>query len=176
MKKENIGGFLPIMPLSIVATKGIGENEVINFAPHGQIATVSNSPSVFSLSVRVGSKTSENILQTGKLSINIPSVEMIKKIKTCGSVSGKTQQKNNEFLVFYGENDTPMVKGSLFAFNCEVVKRIQVFDSSVFFIKVLETFCQKEGLGNDKQVQIQTNNLLLYGIDGKFYNSGKEIK
>lgn len=171
-KKLYTSGFLPVMPLSIVATKNNGR---INFAPHGQVGTVTTNPSTLSLAVRKGGMTAKNILQTGKLSINIPSVQLVEQVKAAGGFSGNSKSKEELFSVFYGCNETPMVKDCLFQFNCAVMQTAEVYDTYMFLLDVLEGFAQDSCIEEDGTPKVEGIDVLLCAINGKYYGLGEPI-
>ena len=162
---------LPAMPLTLVATEKGGQ---VNFAPHGQCATFSGTPPVLSLSVMKGHLTTENILATGRFSVNIPPAEMLEQVKHCGAVSGKEEGKAASFAVFYGEAATPMVAGCPLSMACKVVHTAEFADSILVLAQVVETFADEACIENETLLPANTRPLLC-GIGGKFWHLGEEV-
>lgn len=164
--------FFPAMPVVIVATKD-GDN--INFAPHGMNGQLNYDPPLLYVSVIKDHMTAKIISKTKKFSVNIPSTEVLKKIKYCGSVSGVEADKSKEFEVFYGKDDTPMISKCPVNMNCEVYDTIDIKDMIVFIGKVTEAFADDECLLEDVPEATRVDPLICT-IQGKYFKLGEEIK
>lgn len=166
-------GFLPVMPLAVITTENKG---VLNFAPHGQIATVTTDPSVFSIAVRSDHLTAKNLEETGQFSVNIPTTLQLQKLKKAGESSGTKQNKSRLFDVFYKEKGIPYIVDCTFHFGCKVIGKKILFDTTVYFGEVIEAFADdtlvtvEGGIVGVPQIK-----QLLCSIDGKFWGVGPEI-
>ncbi len=93
----------------------------------------------------------EKIKETGKLSINMVSEEILPKADYVGSVSGAKVDKSDAFEYELGENGTPMIKNSPLVIECEVVDNYDAgnnFDN--FVVKFTGTYVEEENLEDDK--------------------------
>lgn len=165
--------FVAAMPVVIVATKDEGD---INFATHGMFGqlNISNPPLVY-VSVLKDHKTAKMIKATEKYSINIPSTELLDKIKLCGSASGNSENKSKVFDVFYGQNDIPMIIDCPVNLNCKLFKTIETDDMYIFIAEVIETYAQESCLSQDKIIAKEVDPIICT-IQGEFFAIGKEIK
>lgn len=164
--------FVGAMPVIIVSAK---DEEKINFAPHGMFGQLSYDPPLMYISVVKEHMTAKIINKTRKFSINIPSTELLEKIKYCGSVSGVKKDKSQEFDVFYGEGQVPMIEKCPVNINCEVYDTIDTNDMQVFIGRVIEVFSEEECL-IDGNPAISKVDPLLCTIQGKFHKLGNEIE
>lgn len=164
--------FVPAMPVVLVAAKD-GEN--INFATHGMYGQLSHEPPLIYISVLRDHMTAKIIGKTKKFSINIPGTELLEKIKYCGSVSGAHKDKSQEFDIFYGENDVPMIRKCPVNLNCELFDTIETKDMLVFIGKITEEYCEEEYL-LDNMIEALKVDPIICTIQGKFYKIGDEIK
>jgi flavin reductase (DIM6/NTAB) family NADH-FMN oxidoreductase RutF len=168
--KTNIGkyGIIPAMPVTLIATEYGGK---INFAPHGQCGTVTAEPQVIYTSVVKEHLTAQNILKTGRFSVNIPTVNMLEKVKNCGKVSGSDADKSSEFEVFYGSEKTPMIKDCPVSFVCKVIEKLELNGFYMFLGEVIETYADDDCL-TDGMPDVSKVMPLLCSIDGSFRTVG----
>lgn len=160
------------IPVVIVATK---DGEKINFAPHGMHGQLNYDPPLLYISVIKEHQTAKIIGKTKKFSVNVASTELIEKIKYCGSVSGVEKDKSQEFDVFYGKNDVPMITKCPVNMNCEVYDTIEIKDMIIFIGQVIEAFADEECL-LDNVPEATRVDPLICTIQGKFYKMGREIE
>lgn len=132
--------FVPAMPVVIVAVK---DGEKLNFAPHGMYGQLSHEPPLLYISVVKEHLTAKIINKTERFSINIPGTELLEKIKYCGRVSGVKTDKSQEFDVFYGKNDVPMISKCPVNMSCEVYETIDTKDMFIFIGRITEAFCRR---------------------------------
>lgn len=159
-------------PVVIVASK---DGEKINFAPHGMYGQINYDPSLLYISVIKEHQTAKIINKTKRFSVNVPSTELLQKVKYCGSISGLEKDKSQEFDVFYGKNDVPMISKCPVNMNCEVYETIEIKDMIVFIGQVIEAFADEECLLDDSPVAAKVDPILCT-IQGKFYKMGSEIE
>ncbi len=160
------------MPVVIVATK---DGEKINFAPHGMHGQLNYDPPLLYISVIKEHQTAKIISKTKKFSVNVPSAELLEKVKYLGSVSGIEKDKSQEFDVFYGKNDVPMISKCPVNMNCQVYDIIEIKDMIVFIGQVTEAFADEECLLDNMPLAIKVDPLICT-IQGKYYKMGKEIE
>lgn len=164
--------YLPAMPVIIVATK---DGEKINFAPHGMHGQLNYDPPLLYVSVIKDHMTAKIISKTKKFSVNVPGSELLEKIKYCGSVSGVEKDKSQEFEVFYGKDDVPMISECPVNMSCEVYDTIEIKDMIVFIGQVTETFAEEKCLLEDIPEATRVDPLICT-IQGKFYKLGREVE
>ncbi len=170
MKKQiETSAILPVMPVSIIGTRCDGTN---NFAPHGQIATVTAEPPVIYTSVVHGHQTAQNILKTRRFSVNIPSADLLEKVRICGNLSGADADKSALFETFDADG-VPMIQDCTLCFACEVIQHTEMGGFDVFLAQATATFADEACMPRGWPVP-QLVNPLLCGIDGKFWTVGEE--
>ena len=83
MKKKSIDFnncslcFIPV-PVYLITT--IDENNIYNIAPYGMVMPISYNPLIVSVGSEKNRDTYRNILQINEFVLNVPSVELLKKI------------------------------------------------------------------------------------------------
>ena len=172
--KKHIGkeAIIPAMPICVIAAQ---QGEKINFAPCGQVGTVTAEPSIVYISVIKEHLTAQIIIKEGKFSISIPDTSMLQKIQYCGSISGNNADKSGAFEIFYGDYQVPMLKESSLSFVCKQVQTIELNEFYLFLGEVLETYAEEDCL-SEHLPDIRKIDPLLCSIDGSFWGVGKEIK
>lgn len=164
--------FVGAMPVVIVATK---DEEKVNFATHGMFGQLCYDPPLIYISVVKKHLTAKNISKTKRFSVNIPSAELMDKVKYCGGVSGAEEDKSQAFEVFYGSSEVPMICKCPVNMSCEVQDTIDTKDMVVFIGRVVEAFSE-EACNVEDTPDITRMDPILCTIQGKFHKLGNEIK
>lgn len=100
-----------------------------------------------SLSMNKVHYTNIGIRENETFSVNIPSVDMVKKTDYCGLVSGKNVDKSALFENFYGKLGTaPMIKECPVNMECQLIKTIDFPKYDVFVGEIVETYCDEHYL------------------------------
>ncbi len=144
-------------------------------------------PGSVSLGMNKTHYTNVGIKANGTFSINIPSVEMVKKTDHCGLVSGKTVDKSALFKTFYGKlKSAPMIEECPINMECELTKTIDFSTHEVFAGKVVATYCDEAVLtdgvvdfGKVQPILFVMNDRSYWRLGDKFakaWNVGKEPK
>ena len=103
MKVElGVNSCLYPMPTTLVGANVNGKPNYITIAHVGIMAL----GAYISLSMNKQHYTNAGIKENGTFSVNIPSVELVKKTDYCGLVSGKDVDKAELFQSFYGKLET----------------------------------------------------------------------
>ena len=159
---------VPAMFIIIVATK---DEEKINFASYGMWGQLSYEPPLVYISAQKKQLTAKIINKTKKFSINIPNTQLLKEIKYCGSVSGAKKDKTEQFDVFYGINNVPMVTKCPVNMNCELYKTIEMEETFVFIGQVIEAFSDEDCLLNNLP-ETACLDPVICTLQGKFHKIG----
>jgi flavin reductase (DIM6/NTAB) family NADH-FMN oxidoreductase RutF len=160
-----------VSPVVLVATECDGK---INFAPQGQYGTVIAKPEVIYISVIKEHLTAQNILKTKNFSINIPDEIVIEKIKQCGSVSGREEDKSKIFKTFYSKTRVPMIEECKVNYVCEVVRELEIEYCYMFFGEIKETYVNKNCITGELP-DITKIEPLLCTIDGKLWTINNKV-
>lgn len=76
------------------------DGKAANVAPVAWVAPQRRDPPIFAIAVSTEHRTFKNIMKTGRLGINIPTVDQLELVSWAGSVSGATV---NKFDHYHGE-------------------------------------------------------------------------
>ena len=162
--------FVPAMPVTIIATKSA--DGALNFAPHGMVGQLSQTPPLMYVSVIKTHKTAKNIEETGRFSINYPSADALEALKACGAKSG---DKQKAFEVFYGaDENTPLVAACPAGVSCKLHSTIDTADITIFIGEVVEIIAD-DSCVIDGVPQAELIKPMLCALNGKFYAFGDII-
>jgi flavin reductase (DIM6/NTAB) family NADH-FMN oxidoreductase RutF len=124
MEKVDARHYDPPLPVSLIGTKSGNQ---VNFMTCAWFTRLEIDPYFFGISIQKQHFTYKAIMENKCFSINIPGIDLIKKVDAVGLVSGKEYNKSNVFDVFYGDNEkSPMVNGCIVSFECEVVDTLSL--------------------------------------------------
>ncbi len=173
MKKSiELWPFAGAMPVVIVAVK---DEEKLNFAPHGMYGKMSFEPPLLHISVLKNHETAKIINKINKFSVNIATTDLLEKVKHCGSISGVDKDKSNEFEVFYGQSDVPMICKSPVNMSCEVYQTIETNDMYIYIGKVVEAFSDEEYIEDNYPVVTKIDPLICTE-QGEYYRMGSKLE
>lgn len=130
MIQKNIGSVFALYP-SLAAVLGTkDENDKVNFMLVAHVGVMSHK--LLSLSLHK-TKTLENILATGKASINLVNEQMLERADYCGTCSGNKVDKSQVFEWHEGENGMPIINESDLVMEVEMLDdyKIDNFDNIV---------------------------------------------
>ncbi|MHA1299780.1 MAG: flavin reductase family protein, partial [Candidatus Helarchaeota archaeon] len=108
---------------------------------------VSFKPSIVAISIAKNRYSLKLLQQVEEFVINVPSREIIKEVLYCGRNSGKNVDKFKEtsLTALPAKNvQPPIIKECVGFLECQVIKKEQVGDHTVFFGKVLNSYVKKE--------------------------------
>ncbi len=114
----------PALPISLIGTRWEGQ---VNFMNCAWFTRLEVSPYLYGISIQQQHFTHKAINRNKVFSINIPNTELIAKADAVGLTSGRDHDKSNVFDVFTGEyENAPMIKGSLLAYECDLVNAVEL--------------------------------------------------
>lgn len=145
--KINLGAKNCLYPIltTLVGTNVHGKPNYITIAHVG----IMDHQSI-SLSMNKRHYTNAGIKDNGTFSVNIPSVEMVKKADYCGIVSGQKIDKGILFENFYGKLKTaPMIKECPINMECRLIQTVDFPQHDLFMGEVVETYCDEQYLTED---------------------------
>jgi flavin reductase (DIM6/NTAB) family NADH-FMN oxidoreductase RutF len=106
-------------------------------------------PGSVSLGMNKAHYTNAGIKENGTFSVNIPSVEIVKKTDYCGLVSGKKKDKAACFKTFYGKLKTaPMIEECAINMEFKLIKTVDFPSHDIFVGKIVTTYCDETVLSN----------------------------
>ena len=163
-----------------------------NFLAVAWAGITSANPPTMSIAIRNIRYSLKGIRQNMTFSVNIPSVDMVKKLDYCGLVSGsKTDKvKDCDFKLFYGKLvSAPLIEQCPINIECEVLQILNVGEHSLIVGEIVETYvsdnCFTEGLPDIRKINplslctLTAKSRKYYAV-GEFiadaYSIGKELK
>lgn len=157
--KKNLGAQLALYPSPLVVIGAMnGDQPTWTLVAHTGI--VSHDRLLVSLSKAhfINSK----IKETGKLSINMVSEEMLPKADYVGSVSGAKTEKADVFEYEMGEGGAPMIKNSPLSIECEVEDIYEKNGFENFILKFTGTYVQEENLTEEGKISYRNMKPVLF--------------
>lgn len=146
MEKENIGSLVALYPkpLTVVGAEVNGKE---NWLVVGHTGIIGHNRIILSMSDK--HYTNKGIHQTGRLSINLVSREMLPKADYAGSVSGADTDKSTLFAYHIGENGAPLIDESPLSMECKVVDKFKTDGFDNFICEVAATYVAKDMLNEN---------------------------
>ena len=126
-----------VQPSFIVGT--YNEDGTYNFAPITWVSVTNEKDSYLIVISMYGSKmTKQNVLRTGKMSLNLVSTDMLELMDYLGSRHAKDGKKDAlKYAVSKGEEvDVPCLDASRWVYECEVINSVNTGLSTTFFCQI----------------------------------------
>lgn len=146
MEKENIGSLVALYPKPLTVV-GAEVNGKVNWLVVGHTGIIGHNRIILSMSDK--HYTNKSIHQTGRLSINLVSREMLPKADYAGSVSGADTDKSTLFAYHIGENGAPLIDESPLSMECKVVDKFKTDGFDNFICEVAATYVAKDMLNDN---------------------------
>lgn len=146
MEKENIGSLVALYPKPLTVV-GAEVNGKVNWLVVGHTGIIGHNRIILSMSDK--HYTNKGIHQTGRLSINLVSREMLPKADYAGSVSGADTDKSTLFAYHIGENGAPLIDESPLSMECKVVDMFKTDGFDNFICEVAATYVAKDMLNEN---------------------------
>lgn len=146
MEKENIGSLVALYPKPLTVV-GAEVNGKVNWLVVGHTGIIGHNRIILSMSDK--HYTNKGIHQTGRLSINLVSREMLPKADYAGSVSGADTDKSTLFAYHIGENGAPLIDKSPLSMECKVVDKFKTDGFDNFICEVAATYVAKDMLNDN---------------------------
>jgi flavin reductase (DIM6/NTAB) family NADH-FMN oxidoreductase RutF len=176
MKKQKLGPTLFTFPMPVVLV-GTIVNDKVNFMTAAWCGIACLKPETISVAINTTRHTLVGIKENKTFSINVPSVEQVKKVDYCGIYSGKKVDKSKDFEIFYGELATaPLIEECSLNLECEVINIINIGTHDLIIGTIAqshaaETIIEK-GIINPEKI-----NPLIYnpGLSGEYHALGTQV-
>jgi flavin reductase (DIM6/NTAB) family NADH-FMN oxidoreductase RutF len=156
------------LPVTLVGANVNGKPNYITIA-HLGIA----DPGSVSLGMAKFHYTNTGIKDNRTFSVNIPSVDMVKKTDYCGLVSGRNNDKSQLFKCFYGELKTaPMIDECAINMECRLIHIVDLPRHDLFIGEVINTYVDKKYLTDDIVDFTRVNPILFTMGDRGYWKVG----
>jgi flavin reductase (DIM6/NTAB) family NADH-FMN oxidoreductase RutF len=173
-KRSYDGNVLGPLPLALVGANVDGRP---NYLVIGYCAPFDFGKQVF-FSLYKKRHTAAGILEDRTFSVNIPSVDLMDRVKICGSTSGRDLDKSTLFETFYGELETaPMIRECPLNMECKVTEIVDTELNHGVIGRIAKSYVNEELLKDEKAVDMARVNLFSWMIGGDFgyYRLGERI-
>lgn len=140
VRRKSIGTHFSmcVQPTFIIGTNN--EDGTHNFAPITWISVTNEKENDYLLTVSMfGTKrTKQNVIRTGILSVNLVSTDMLDLVEYFGIHHAEDGTKNAiPYIVGRGSVvDVPILDASRWIYECEVVKSVELGESTTFFCRI----------------------------------------
>jgi flavin reductase (DIM6/NTAB) family NADH-FMN oxidoreductase RutF len=162
MAKKELGVYNYFYPMPVFLVGSI-VNGKINYAMFAGCGTISMKPWSLYITSNKRHYTNIGIRKSKAFSINVPSVDIVKKADYCGRVSGAKEDKSNIFKTFYGKTDAPMIEECPVNMECKLIKEFELNDNEVFIGEIVNCYINEEYLENGYP-NIKKINPLIYDM------------
>ena len=140
VKRKSVGsGFsMCVQPAFIIGT--YNEDGTHNFAPITWVSVTGERDNDYLLVISMfGTKrTKQNVIRTGKLSVNLVSTDMLSLMDYFGTHHAWDGKKDRmDYAVGVGAAvDVPVLEASRWVYECEVVHSVETGESTTFFCRI----------------------------------------
>lgn len=144
--KKNIGATLALYPTPAVVV-GTEVGGKVNWLLVAHVGIIGHDRIMLSLFKK--HYTNTGVKQTGKVSVNMVSEEMLVRADYVGCASGSRADKSAVFAYHRGEAGTPVIDESRLVMECEVVDNYETETFDNFICKITNTYVDEDYL-NEK--------------------------
>ncbi len=149
MEKINIGNKLALYPMPVTVV-GAEVNGKVNWLIVAHTGIIGHDRILVSMSNK--HYTNQGIRESGKLSVNLVSREMLPKADYVGSVSGASVDKSGVFDYHFGENGTPVIDESPLTMECKVEEIYETEGFDNFICSIAGTYAVPDVLDGDGKI------------------------
>lgn len=176
IKRKSIGAHFSmcVQPAFIIGTNN--ENGTYNFAPITWVSVTNEKDDDYLLVISMfGTKrTKQNVIRTGKLSVNLVSTDMLELMDYFGTHHAEDGSKDKfPYNACKGEIvDVPILDASRWIYECEVIKSVETGESTTFFCKIMNIQVDESLMCKDSfDVDLTKLDPVIYS--GMYYNIGR---
>ena len=176
MKKTKLGPTPLLFPMPVLLVGTVVEDQV-NFMTAAWCGIANQKPPAISVAIRKSRLTLKGIRENGVFSINVPSVEQVKKVDFCGIYSGRKRDKSRLFEVFYGDLErVPLIKECPLNLECTVLNTLDIGTHYLVIGEIIQTHATDSVLNEGVPVPEKINPLIYCtGSLGGYYALGGHV-
>jgi len=161
------------MPVAIVGA--LVKNRP-NFMTVAWFNRLHGKPPIWGIAFGKKQYTLEGIRENKTFSINIPNVNLVKKVDHCGIVSGRKVDKSKLFTVFYGElQSVPMVQECPLSLECRLYDIIELPEITLVLGEVITAYTEEQYMSKGKLDSRKINPFTFSQPDNKYWALGDMI-
>lgn len=131
-------------PMSMVVVGALVNNRP-NFMAVGWVTRVNFRPPMIAIALGKSHYTNIGIHTSGAFSVNVPSINLVKKVDYCGIVSGRKEDKSILFKVIPGKKtEVPMIDDCPLCMECKLVNVMDLPTNEVFIGEIVGAYADAE--------------------------------
>jgi len=165
---ETEGIYEMLYPTPVVLVTSIDKNGKPNALTIAWITPTSYDPPMVALSIRPERYSYGLIKESGEFVVNIPTVDLLKQVTTCGTISGRDIEKLKQANLTplpARKVKPPILKECIAYLECKVVKEMETGDHILVVGSVVSAYAKQKAF-LDKRYRIESIPLLLTLQDG----------
>lgn len=177
MKKIDFKGSVVLNPVPVVlitSKNSEGKENVFTVAWTGTICT---KPPMLSISIRPERLSYDYIKESMEFTVNLPTVELTKKVDYCGVRSGRTVDKikEMEFTMIQGDKvGSSYIQECPINIECRVKNIIPLGTHDLFLAEVLTSHIDENLLDENGKIHFEEANLINY-CHGEYFPMSKKV-
>lgn len=162
------------MPSVIIGTVVDGRP---NFMLCTWVSRVNRTPPIWMASINRKHLTLDGIRDNRIISMNFPSVDLVKIADFVGITSGRDADKSSLFNLFYGETRAPMIEECVLNMELEVEEMIERPDHFIVLAKAINTYASQQVLVDKKPDMKKMSQIVYTGAEGQpsYWTIGDKI-
>lgn len=174
MKKRSFppSTLLAPVPAALVTCRDSGGRpNIITIAWTG---VVCSDPPMVSISIRPSRYSHGIIKNSGEFVVNIPNVDIIRKVDTCGILSGKSVDKFAETGLTENTADkvsAPLIEECAVCLECKVMEVVPLGVHDLFLGEIVATHVAEEALDEEGNILMERINPLGYSPLDRTYRA-----
>jgi flavin reductase (DIM6/NTAB) family NADH-FMN oxidoreductase RutF len=175
MKKIKFGPKTLLYPMPAVLV-GAKVSEIPNFMTAAWCGIASHKPPAISVALQRKRYTLQGIKEQKTFSINVPSVDLVKKVDYCGLYSGEKKDKSQIFKIFYGTLESaPLILECPVNIECKVISYLDIGSHTLVVGEIVETYINENCITDEKADPKKINPLVYASGTEKYHRLGEEI-
>lgn len=178
MSKTQIKPNRPIYPTPAGLITSVDEEGNPNIITLGEVFNISIAkPVILGIAIRKATYSHSLISKTREYVVNMPTVDILDKVKVCGSVSGRNVDKFEKtgLTPLPAEKVTPpLIAECPVNLECRVLDIQEIGDHDMFTGKVLVEHVDEDVLDEDGKICVEKLNGFAFNL-GEFWTFGEKI-
>ncbi|MFW9924392.1 MAG: flavin reductase family protein [Candidatus Thorarchaeota archaeon] len=171
MTKIEKGPRTSVYPLPAALVSAFDKNGKPNALAAAWVSNICFEPPTAVVGIRDSRYSFELIESAGCYGINIPSVDIVKKVDYFGMVSGRDHNKFEEtgLTVFEGKYvKVPLIEECPINIECKVTQIVKIGSHSAFFGEILNVYYDESMMDEKGLPDLLLGDIIAYG-GGKYY-------
>ena len=172
--KINPSTLLAPLPVALVSCGSIEKPNCLTVAWTG---IVNSKPPMTYISVRQERFSHSIINESREFVINIPSSDLVRKVDSCGVISGKNTDKFKKFELTACRSEivaSPQIQECPLSIECKVTEVIPLPSHDLFLAQIVSISADSELIDEKGALHTERGHLISY-IHGGYYTIGKRI-